>query len=135
VATDLFGVPGRLMLKQLIAGEQDATKLAGLARWRLKSKHSQLQQALAGKLSGHHRRMLDRLLRALETREAEIAEDERDIRREIKPFDKAVQAWKQLPGIEDGTAWSLVAEMGPDMAPFDTADQVGILGLRLPGQS
>src|SRR5882757_8937241 len=37
VATDLFGVSGRLMLKQLIAGEQDATKLAGLARGRLKS--------------------------------------------------------------------------------------------------
>jgi|SRR5882757_1307304 transposase len=133
VATDLFGVSGRLMLKQLIAGEQDATKLAGLARGRLKSKHSQLQQALAGKLSGHHRRMLDRLLRALETREAEIAEDERDIRREIKPFDKAVQAWKQLPGIEDVTAWSLVAEMGPDMAPFDTADQLASWACVCPG--
>jgi len=99
VATDVFGVSGRLMLKQLIAGEQDAAKLAGLAIGRLKKKHDQLLQALAGRLTGHHRRMLDRLLRALETREAEMAEDECDIQREIEPFCKAVQAWMQLPGI------------------------------------
>jgi transposase len=133
VATDIFGVSGRLMLKQLIAGEQDASKLAGLARGRLKSKDRQLRQAPAGKISDHHRRMLDRLLRALETREAEMVEDERDIRREIEPFDKAVQAWKQLPGIEDVTAWSLVAEMGPDLAPFDTADQLASWACVCPG--
>jgi transposase len=133
VATDVFGVSGRLMLKQLIAGEQDATKLAGLARGRLKSKHSQLEQALEGRINDHHRRMLDRLFRALETRETEIAEDERDIRREIEPFGKAVQAWMQLPGIEEITAWSLVAEMGPDMAAFDTPEQVASWACVCPG--
>jgi len=133
VATDMFGVSGRLMLKQLIAGEEDAAKLAGLALGRLKNKHSQLLQALAGKINDHHRRMLDRLFRALETREAEIGEDERDIRQAIEPFSKAIQAWKQLPGIEDITAWSLVAEMGPDMAPFDTAEQLASWACVCPG--
>ena len=61
---------------------QRGTRLCGqtLARGSLKNKHSELLQALAGKINDHHRRMLDRLLRALETREREIAEDERDIR-------------------------------------------------------
>jgi transposase len=133
VATDIFGVSGRLMLQQLIAGEQDATKLAGLARGRLKQKHSELLQALTGKFNDHHRRMLDRLLRALQTREREIAEDERDIRASVEPFGKAVQAWLQLPGIEEVTAWSLVAEMGPDMAPFDTAEQLASWACVCPG--
>jgi|SRR5215831_1379566 len=133
VASDVVGVSSRLMLKQIIAGEQDATKLAGLAIGKLKKKHPQLVQALNGKVNDHHRRMLDRLLKALETREKEIEEDEKDIRREIQPFDKAIKAWMQLPGIEEVTAWSLVAEMGPDMAPFDTAEQAASWACICPG--
>lgn len=135
VATDVLGVSGRLMLQQLIAGEQDGGKLADLAKGKLRNKREPLQQALRGKVQEHHRRMLAKLLRALEIREAEIAEDEADIRREIEPFRKAVQAWMQQPGIEERTAWSLVAEMGPDMAPFPTAEQASSWACVCPGNN
>jgi transposase len=123
MATDVLGVSGRLMLNGLIAGEQDPAKLADLAVGVLRKKRDQLVQALSGTVREHHRLMLRRLLRALQTHEAEIAEDETDIRRQIEPFRKAVLAWMQVPGIDEVTAWSLVAEMGPDMAPFETAEQ------------
>ncbi len=77
--------------------------------------------------------MLGKLLRSLETREAEIAEDDADIRVQIAPFEKAVRAWMQQPGIEELTAWSLVAEMGPDMAPFETAEQAASWACVCPG--
>src|SRR5262249_55868489 len=115
------------------AGEQDPAKLADLAVGKLRRKREQLVQALAGKVNEHHRRMLDKLLRAWETREAEIAEDEAEIRRQIAPFAKAVEAWMQEPGIEEVTAWSLVAEMGPDMAPFETAEQAASWACVCPG--
>lgn len=133
VATDVLGISGRIMLRQLIAGQQDAEKLADLAKGRLRNKREPLQQALSGKVHKHHRRMLEKLLRALEIREAEIAEDEADIRRAIEPFRKAVQAWMQQPGIQERTAWSLVAEMGPDMAPFPTAEQASSWACVCPG--
>ena len=133
VATDVLGVSGRLMLKGLIAGEQDGAKLADLAIGVLRKKHDQLVQALSGKVADHHRLMLHKLLRALQTREAEIAEDETDIRRQIEPFRKAVLAWMQIPGIDEVTAWSLVAEMGPDMAPFETAEQAASWSCVCPG--
>jgi len=133
VATDVLGVSGRLMLNALIAGEQDPVKLADLARGALRSKRDRLAQALSGKVNDHHRLMLGKLLRALQTREAEIAEDEADIRRQIQPFAKAVQSWMQEPGIDEVTAWSLVAEMGPDMAPFATAEQAASWSCVCPG--
>jgi transposase len=135
VATDVLGVSGRKMLEQVAAGESDPVKLAELSLGRLRKKKDQLEQALEGKVTDHHRRMLGKLLRALETREAEIAEDEYDIRRQIAPFAKAVQAWMQEPGIEEVTAWSLVAEMGPDMAPFDTAEQAASWACVCPGNN
>jgi transposase len=133
VATDVLGVSGRLILNRLVEGEQDATKLADLAVGVLRKKRDQLTQALNGKVDDHHRLMLRKLLRALKEREAEIADDETDIRQKIEPFGKAVLAWMQLPGIDEVTAWSLVAEMGPDMAPFETAEQAASWSCVCPG--
>jgi transposase len=133
VATDVLGVSGRLMLKGLVAGKQDPTELANLAVGVLRKKHDQLVQALSGKINDHHRLMLDKLLRALKAREVEIAEDETDIRSRIEPFRKAVLAWMQVPGIDEITAWALVAEMGPDMAPFATAEQAASWSCVCPG--
>ena len=133
VATDALGVSGRLILQQVVGGEQDAVKLADLARGRLRKKRDQLLLALAGKVTEHHRRMLDKLLRAVKTREDEIAEDEKDIREAVEPFRQAVQAWMQEPGIDAVTAWSLVAEMGPDMAPFATAEEAASWSCLCPG--
>lgn len=135
VASDVLGVSGRKMLEQLVQGETDPEKLAELAVGKLKAKKAQLKEALCGHFTDHHRRMLDKLLRALKTREAEIAEDEADIRRQIEPFQNAVQAWMQLPGVEEISAWSLVAEMGPDMAPFPTAEQAASWACICPGNN
>lgn len=133
VATDVLGVSGRLMLEGLVAGKQSPAELADLAVGVLRKKRDELVQALSGKTDHHHRLMLDKLLRALKTREYEIAEDEEDIRRQIEPFRNAVLAWTQIPGIDEVTAWSLVAEMGADMAPFDTAEQAASWACVCPG--
>jgi len=133
VATDVLGVSGRLMLEGLVTGKQSPAELADLAVGVLRKKRDELVQALSGKTNDHHRLMLDRLLRALKTREREIAEDEKDIRRQIEPFRNAVLAWTQLPGIDEVTAWSLVAEMGADMAPFDTPEQTASWACVCPG--
>lgn len=135
VATDVLGVSGRLMLNGLVTGERDAAKLADLAIGVLRKKHDQLVQALSGRVNDHHRLMLGKLLRALKTRETEIAEDDADIRRQIEPFRQAVLTWMQVPGIDEVTAWSLVAEMGPDMAPFETAEQAASWSCVCPGNN
>jgi transposase len=135
VATDVLGVSGRKILAALVKGETDAVELGELAEGRLKKKKLQLQQALVGKMTDHHRMMLGKLLRALSTREAEITEDESDIRQQIVPFQQAVEAWMQLPGVHEITAWSLVAEMGPDMAPFRTVEQAASWACVCPGNN
>jgi transposase len=133
VASDVLGVTGRKILAQLVEGKTDPSDLAELAQGKLKNKKAQLRQALAGKLTAHHLHMLDKFLRALQSREAEIAEDEADIRQAIIPYQAAVNAWMQLPGVNEISVWSLVAEMGPDMAPFPTAEQAASWACVCPG--
>ncbi len=66
VATDVFGVSGRLMLKALAKGETTPQQMAELAKRSLRSKIPPLELALEGKMEEHHRFLLQLQLDRLE---------------------------------------------------------------------
>ncbi len=57
--TKTGSVSAREMLEAMVAGESDRVALAGMARGRLRAKRSQLEQALTGRMSAHHRFLLE----------------------------------------------------------------------------
>jgi transposase len=122
VATDVLGVSGRDMLRALIAGQDDAAKLAELARRRLRAKLPQLRLALTGRVSAHHRFLLKLLLEEVEQHEAWIARlSERIVEVLPAPFVEAVQRLATIPGIDERAAENIRAEIGTDMAQFPSA--------------
>src|SRR6202022_3608168 len=58
VASDVFGVSGRLMLKALAKGDATPQAMAELAKRSLRSKIPQLELALEGRMEEHHRFLL-----------------------------------------------------------------------------
>lgn len=72
VVSDLAGVSARAMLQAIVEGEEDATKLAALARQRLKSKQAELEQALQGRVRPNHRFMLKSMLSQLTFLEEQV---------------------------------------------------------------
>ncbi|MBN1993261.1 MAG: IS110 family transposase [Anaerolineae bacterium] len=62
VVSDIFGVSGRAMLEELIAGQTDPAVMAELAKGRLRKKIGVLEKALTGQVEAHHRFMLAQLL-------------------------------------------------------------------------
>lgn len=58
VATDVFGMSGRLMLRSLIEGKATPEEMAELAKGLLRKKIPALELALEGKLEEHHRFLL-----------------------------------------------------------------------------
>jgi transposase len=58
VLTDIRGVSARAMLQAIIAGEDDVTILADLAKGRMRTKRAALEQALTGRVRDHHRFLL-----------------------------------------------------------------------------
>src|SRR5207253_10597794 len=86
VATDVLGVSGRAMLEALITGEEDPVKLAHLAQRKLRSKIPELEKALEGHLTEHHRFMLQLLWKQLAQQEELIAELDRKIEEQTRPF-------------------------------------------------
>ncbi|WP_229882274.1 IS110 family transposase [Streptomyces alanosinicus] len=136
VITDLFGVSGRLMLAALIAGEHNPHTLADLARGNLVRKKTALAEALNGKFEDHHGFLCQTLLDSIDHLTAQIARLTEQITTVVRdlpgpegtsalrPGPSLVERLDAIPGVGITTAHVLLAELGPDMGVFPTADHL-----------
>ncbi len=135
VATDLFGVSGRRMLKAIIEDKHDAGWIADYARSSLRSKKKkkELELALDGSFTGNQRWLLDRELKHLEWLETQVQVLEQEIERQVAGFEEPMRRLMTIPGIDRKTAWMIVAELGVDMSVFDDAKHLASWAGLCPG--
>jgi len=112
VASDVMGASGRDMLRAMIAGETDPTKLAELAKRSLRGKIPDLRRALAGKITDHHRFILGMHFDAVLAVEASMAKLDARISELTGP----------PPGPDGGNDAPLFE---PPVEPSPSADSVG----------
>ena len=118
VASDVFGVSGRAMLRALIAGGVSAEAMADLARGQLRRKRADLILALEGRIEEHHRFLLAMQLRRLEAIEQDIATLDLRIGERLEPYRTPHALLMQIPGVDWLVAAVLIAEIGVDMSVF-----------------
>jgi transposase len=135
VATDLFGVSGRAMLKALVDGQRDAGWMADYARGRLRGKKQELQWALEGTFTDRQRWLLGQELRQVEWLEDQLQVLEQEIARRVEPFAGAITRLTTIPGVDCKTAWTLVAELGVDMGVFGDARHLASWAGLCPGNN
>ncbi|HZY87945.1 MAG TPA: IS110 family transposase [Gemmataceae bacterium] len=121
VASDVLGMSGRAMLRALIRGESDPEQLAELARGRLRAKIPALRPALQGRVTEHHRFLLELLLDQVGQLEELIGRLEARITEVLAPFGDQVERLMTVPGISRTVAEVVLAEAGPDLQTFPSA--------------
>jgi transposase len=121
VASDIFGVYGRAMMAALIAGERDPKVLAQLARSRMRTKITRLEDAFNGHFDDHHRFLLARMLGRIDSIDADIGAVDEQIEAHLAPFAEAAARLDEIPGIGPVAAAAIIAEIGLDMSRFRTA--------------
>jgi transposase len=119
--TDILGASGRRILKAMIAGETDPTRLAELGSPRLGCTRDTLVEALDGRVREHHRFLLDQHLKTIEQMEETVAVFDARIEAALAPFRDTVERLRQVPGLSTTAAEVLIAEIGLDMSRFPTA--------------
>ncbi len=135
VATDVLGVSGRAMLEAIIAGEEDAEKLADQARKRLRQKIPALQQALRGQVSEHHRFQLRLLLDHVKHLEGLVERLSVRIEGVMLPFGEAAQRLSTIPGVNQRLAETVIAEVGANMDQFPSAGHLASWAGMCPGNN
>jgi transposase len=121
VISDIVGLSGRRMIEALIAGETDPDALAALAHRRIKASPAELEAALRGRVSDHHRFMLRLLLQHIDAIDAAITQIDQEVDAQVEPFRTAVHLLTTIPGISELSACVILAEIGRDMSRFPTA--------------
>jgi transposase len=124
VISDIMGVSGRRMLRAMAAGQEDAATLAALGHERLKATPAALQASLQGKITAHHRFMLETLLDQVEFLEQQLTRLDERIEECMRPFEAQITRPDSLDGVDRRGAQNLLAELGPQMAQFPDADHL-----------
>ncbi len=135
VATDVFGMSGRLMLRALIAGKATPQEMAELAKGLLRKKIPELELALEGKLEQHHRFLLELQLQRLEAAEKDLAVLEQRIRQMLEPYAAQLALLDEIPGVDWTLAAVIIAELGVDMSVFGSVSQLASWAGVCPGNN
>ena len=133
VTSKVFGISGTDMLEHIADGKTEATLLAALARGRLRKKTEALEQAFAGPISHHVQQLVSLQLSELERLSSTIAEVESKIGRKAQPYRAAIALLDDIPGINVPAAIDIVAEVGTNMAHWQTHRQLAAMAGVCPG--
>lgn len=123
VASDTRGVTGRKILHAVVAGDQDPGWMADYARGSLRAKRKQLEAALHGCVTDHHRLLLKMLWRPTESLDRDSDELEREIRGRLEPPRDRLERLAEIPGFGEVTAGTVIAELGLDRSILGTAER------------
>lgn len=136
VASDVLGVSGRAMIEAIIAGQEDPVALAELAQKQLRGKIPELQRALQGRVTAHHRFLLRELLDQYDFLDRRIGRvSERLAEVAPRPFQEASQLLDTIPGVAERGAQTILAEIGTDMSRFPTHKNLASWAGRCPGNN
>lgn len=121
VLSDTVGLSGKRILRAIIDGETDPARLASKASTRVKASPAELEAALTGRVTDHHRFLLRLLIGQVEAAEQSIAEVDRRMDEVMRPFRRAEELLVTIPGIQAVAARSILVEIGTDMTRFPSA--------------
>jgi len=133
VATDALGASGRAILEAMLSGEQDVAQLAEMSKGLLRNKIPELKLALEGRVTEHHRFLLQQLYDHLLFTESKRKQIEEEIERRMGPFRDEVVRLCTIPGVDRVTAWGLLAEIGLNMDQFPSAAHLASWACLCPG--
>jgi len=121
VVTNILGLSGRRIIEALIAGQTMPQALATLAHRRIHASADELEAALRGRVTKHHRFLLKLHLDQIDAFDATIVRIDEEVSANVEPFRVAIEMLSAIPGVGELSATVIVSEIGTDMTRFETA--------------
>lgn len=118
VASKVLTLSGRAMVEALIDGERDASRLADLAKGKMRPKIPALTEALDGHFGSHHAIAAQRILAHVDFLDASIAVLNQQVLERTAAYQGVVELLLPVPGLDRLTIEVVIAETGADMTRF-----------------
>ena len=134
VLSDLFGVNGRRVLDGLVAEHPPRRILAGLTS-HVRAKLAPLAKALAATLDPLALFALQIQLDAVDRADAALATLDIRIQDALADYQRPLRLLQTIPGIDIGSACTILVEIGPDLGAFREARHLGSWAGVAPGNN
>ena len=132
VLSDIMGASGRRIIQAMIDGVRQPRKLAELASKQVKATPKELYDALHGRLTDHHRFLIELHLRQWDGIDTAVRKIDIEINQRITrmdaglgpdtpPFRDLIDLLNTAPGISTVAAPAILSEIGRDMSRFPNA--------------
>ena len=132
VLSDVFGANGRRILDGLARGVDPDAILASLSH-HVAHKLERLGDALRLELSAVERLVLCDLLREHDALQERVQGLDRDIDSALEPWSERITLLQTIPGIDRPSACAILAEIGPDLDAFASAERLAAWAGLCPG--
>ena len=136
VATDVTGKSGRAILDAIVEGKLSPEQMAELVHRRMAAKKPALREALAGRVTPHHRFMLRQLLDQVDHLDRQVESFDARVEEVMTPLEReAVKRLDEVPGFDVRTGQNVVAEVGTDMTRFPSEHHLASWAGLCPGNN
>jgi transposase len=118
VVSDVQGVSATKIVNAITAGETDIEKLILFAHGRIQADKETIKKALEGKVTEHHRFMLQMARESIDVNEALITKLDLQIEKAIEKYQVELNLLQTIDGIGKDSAIAIISEIGVDMKQF-----------------
>ena len=106
-----------------------------MAKGKLSNKITQLELSVTGKMTDHHRFMLQILKENIEKINETINQIDEQINKNVQEYETQIQQLDTIPGVDRDGAIGIIAEIGVDMEQFPTPQQLASWAGICPGNN
>lgn len=120
VVSELTGLTSQGLLRRLVDGSLNADNIDDCLHGSLREKRDELLKACDGMLSRTQRVLIAAVLNHIEDMTRRIGDMDRFILDKMREYDEQIAQLKEIPGIGQSSAETILAEIGTDMSRFPT---------------
>jgi transposase len=118
VVSDVQGVSATKIVNAITSGESDVDKLVSFVHGKIQADKSTIKQALAGKVTEHHRFMLQLARESINVNEALITKLDLQIEKAAEKYKVELDLLQTIDGVGKDSAIAIISEIGVDMKQF-----------------
>ncbi|MCH2081520.1 MAG: IS110 family transposase [Saprospiraceae bacterium] len=118
VRSDVHGAVGQKIIKDILNGVTDAKLLSRHYHGKMHKSRKEFRLALEGRITAHHRFMLQTIKRSIEQKDELIKTIEAQIDEQIKAYQEDVDNLQTIDGVGRDSAITIISEIGTDMSQF-----------------
>jgi transposase len=118
VVSKVDGAVGTKIINSLIQGQTEPDELVKFYHGKMKVSKTEFRMALEGRISNHHRMMLQFHQESIADKERLIERIDAAIEVAIKAYQVEIDLLQTIPGVGKDSAISIISEIGVDMSKF-----------------